>query len=274
MSDKLEALSQPVAVMFVDGDILNKAQCGETFDICCQAQSPLYSQEYVTALLVNLKAEKQCKDAATANLTAASTCISELSNRVHSLLAALEEKDQRNAELNVKLFDQSILLDAAISRAEAAETSLTASREVVALYDERLKEAEQRTEASGRREEHLKATVDVLSAKNAELERITEGVDQLAIDGGWTARGMSEYAKARDAENQDLMLTVGRLRTERTELEQRLQQPIAIPAGFRIVPIKATREQLAAVQVAGKSVVYTDMVLAAPEHPGFKVEGE
>lgn len=58
------------------------------------------------------------------------------------------------------------------------------------------------------------------------------------------------------------------------ELEQRLQQPIAIPAGFRIVPIKATREQLAAVQVAGKSVVYTDMVLAAPEHPGFKVEGE
>ncbi|WP_454889502.1 hypothetical protein [Serratia quinivorans] len=33
----------------------------------------------------------------------------------------------------------------------------------------------------------------------AELERITEGVDQLAIDGGWTARGMSEYAKSLES---------------------------------------------------------------------------
>ncbi|NLU17989.1 MAG: hypothetical protein GXW94_19885 [Serratia liquefaciens] len=33
----------------------------------------------------------------------------------------------------------------------------------------------------------------------AALERITEGVDQLAIDGGWTARGMSEYAKSLEA---------------------------------------------------------------------------
>lgn len=33
----------------------------------------------------------------------------------------------------------------------------------------------------------------------AELERITEGVDQLAIDGGWTARGMSAYAKSLEA---------------------------------------------------------------------------
>ncbi|NXZ86377.1 hypothetical protein HZI30_05430 [Serratia fonticola] len=62
---------------------------------------------------------------------------------LNDAIAAMEEKDQRIAELNVKLFDQSILLDAAISRAEA----------------------------SGRREEHLKATVDVLSAKNAELQQ-------------------------------------------------------------------------------------------------------
>ncbi len=51
MTDKLEALSKPVAVMYADGDVLNKAQCGNVFDICCQAQSSLYSQEYVTALL-------------------------------------------------------------------------------------------------------------------------------------------------------------------------------------------------------------------------------
>ncbi|CAI0710581.1 Uncharacterised protein [Serratia quinivorans] len=38
-----------------------------------------------------------------------------------------------------------------------------------------------------------------LEQRIAELERITEGVDQLAIDGGWTARGMSEYAKSLEA---------------------------------------------------------------------------
>jgi hypothetical protein len=43
------------------------------------------------------------------------------------------------------------------------------------------------------------------------LERITEGVDQLAIDGGWTARGMSEYAKS---------------------LEQRLSTPVQLPDGL------------------------------------------
>ncbi|KFK93581.1 MULTISPECIES: hypothetical protein [unclassified Serratia (in: enterobacteria)] len=60
----------------------------------------------------------------------------------------------------------------------------------------------------------------------------------------------------------------------RVEIE-RLQQPINLPAGYRLVPIKPTREQLlAVVQVAGKSAVYTDMVMAAPEHAGFKVEEE
>lgn len=61
---------------------------------------------------------------------------------------------------------------------------------------------------------------------------------------------------------------------EKNQRIAELEQPIKLPAGFRIVPIKPTREQLSAVQVAGKSVVYTDMVLAAPEHPGFKAEGE
>lgn len=137
---------------------------------------------------------------------------------VTALLAALEEMDGRRL---VNLHG----LKNWQERAEAAEKSLTASREVVALYDERLKEAEQRAEAAGRREEHLKADVAVMGKRIAELE-------------------------------------------------QRPQRPIKLPDGFRIVPIKPTREQLAVVQVAGKSVVYTDMVLAAPEYPGFKVEGE
>ncbi len=46
----------------------------------------------------------------------------------------------------------------------------------------------------------------------AVLERITEGVDQLAIDGGWTARGMSQYAKSLEAK----LATPVRLTEERT----------------------------------------------------------
>ncbi|MCO7511812.1 hypothetical protein NJH77_21410 [Serratia fonticola] len=92
---------------------------------------------------------------------------------IDQLLAALEEKDQSIAELNVKLFDQSILLDAAISRAEAA----------------------------GRREEHLKADVAVLTQRNKELEsdvRVADGII---------------------ANHQEL----------NAELQQRLQQPIKLP---------------------------------------------
>lgn len=48
----------------------------------------------------------------------------------------------------------------------------------------------------------------------AVLERITEGVDQLAIDGGWTARGMSEYAKS---------------------LEQKLATPVRLPEKFSML---------------------------------------
>lgn len=58
----------------------------------------------------------------------------------------------------------------------------------------------------------IRALLEQLEAKDkriAELERITEGVDQLAIDGGWTARGMSEYAKS---------------------LERRLATPVRLPS--------------------------------------------
>ncbi|MBP1035839.1 hypothetical protein J8631_09735 [Serratia fonticola] len=159
MSDKFEALSQPVAVMFADGDTLNKEQCGETFDICCQAQSPLYSQDYVTALL-----------------------------------AALEEKNQGIAELNVKLFDQSILLDAAISRAEAA----------------------------GRREEHLKADVAVMGNRIAELETgHSEAAKQIS---SWR-----NLAKQNIAEREKDIAALEAAKQRNSELEQRLQQPIKLP---------------------------------------------
>lgn len=135
MTDKLEALSQPIA--WTDAEELAQMNAGTYADMFNGKHIQtgdgqwiaLYSQEYVTALL-----------------------------------AALEEKDQRIAELAV--------------------TQMTGPLSLV------LKRA-------------------------AELERIIEGVDQLAIDGGWTARKMSEYAKS--------------LETRNAELEQRLQQPIKLP---------------------------------------------
>lgn len=143
MTDKLEALSQPAAYQ-VKGCLCHTI---EEAEIYVGQPEPLYSQEYVTALL-----------------------------------AALEEKGQSIAELNVKLFDQSILFDAAISRAEA----------------------------SGRREEHLKATVDVLSAKNAELEREKTNIAMLCAD------------------------TCAKAKQKNDELEQRLQQPIKLPERYSV----------------------------------------
>lgn len=165
------------------------------------------------------------------------------SQAIGELLAALEEKDQSIAELNVKLFDQSILLDAAISRAEA----------------------------SGRREDHLKATVDVLSAKNAELEtghgeaakqinswrnlakqniaerekdiaaldvarqQLANAEHQLHLadlaNFNLRASRKAQFRKRREAEQRLALVREQRDNELRTnaELEQRLQQPIKLP---------------------------------------------
>ncbi len=119
------------------------------------------------------------------------------------LLAALEEKgrhsmstgqaDQRLCEsravrialgfgedaIDVAPTDLVESIQAIRNVAVAAEKSLIASREVVALYDERLKEAEQRIEAAGRREEHLKADVALMAQRNEDLEfdvRVADGI--------------------------------------------------------------------------------------------------
>lgn len=35
--------AQPVAVMYKDGHVLTKDECGNAFDICCRVQTPLYA---------------------------------------------------------------------------------------------------------------------------------------------------------------------------------------------------------------------------------------
>lgn len=39
----VQAEQQPVAVLYGDGSVLTKAECGSVFDICCSAQTPLYA---------------------------------------------------------------------------------------------------------------------------------------------------------------------------------------------------------------------------------------
>lgn len=35
---------EPVAVMYADGSVLTKAECGSAFDICCKVETPLYTR--------------------------------------------------------------------------------------------------------------------------------------------------------------------------------------------------------------------------------------
>ncbi|MBZ7296921.1 ead/Ea22-like family protein [Klebsiella variicola] len=65
----------------------------------------------------------------------------------------------------------------------------------------------------GEGEEHFEECADPETAWKAQQDKIDALVEAL--------EKAQRYAKERDAENQDLMLTVGRLRVEREELESR-----------------------------------------------------
>lgn len=69
-----------------------------------------------------------------------------------------------------------------------------------------------------------------------------------------------QYAKERDAENQDLMLTVGRLRVEREELESRT---VKLPEPFKL-----------AKSSSGLTYYYADEVNEALSAAGIKWEAE
>lgn len=46
-----------VAVMYADGSVLTKAECGDAFDTCCRAQTPLYTGPQQPAGLDNQQRE-------------------------------------------------------------------------------------------------------------------------------------------------------------------------------------------------------------------------
>lgn len=79
-----------------------------------------------------------------------------------------------------------------------------------------------RAKSAEQREEHLKATVDVLSAKNAELET---GHSKAAKQ----VNSWRNLAKQSIAEREKDIAALDVARQRNAELEQRLQQPIKLP---------------------------------------------
>ncbi|MBP0998425.1 hypothetical protein J8629_15340 [Serratia fonticola] len=188
------------------------------------------------------------------------------------IAAELGYRDKQIDELNVKLFDQSILLDAAISRAEAAGRREEHLKADVAVMGNRIAELETgHSEAAkqisswrnlakqniAEREKDI-AALEAAKQRNAELERITEGVDQLAIAGGWTARGLSEYAKS--------------LETRNTELEQRLQQPIKLTQRYETAGYCIDEHYCQ--EADDGDYLDRDELIASLREQGYQVEGE
>ncbi|WP_312740507.1 hypothetical protein [Cedecea neteri] len=106
-----------------------------------------------------------------------------------------------------------------------------------------------------------------------QLEALISRAKHIVENGGLLARDTSlalisaleqaqQYAKQRDTENQDLMLTIGRLRVEREQLEG---SPLAVKLPERFYPDG---------DIEVPEVMNADEVIEAIRAAGGKVEGE
>ena len=50
--------SEPVAVLYADGTVLTRAECGNSFEICCKVETPLYTEQPAPVAMVLPFAEK------------------------------------------------------------------------------------------------------------------------------------------------------------------------------------------------------------------------
>ncbi|HGE8503713.1 hypothetical protein ACYZFV_15600 [Serratia ureilytica] len=88
-------------------------------------------------------------------------------------------------------------------------------------------------------QEYVSALLAELEAKDkriAELERILDGVTPVMIAGGWTAKGISDYAKSLEAKLDEYRETTLLVRDEwqkdkarADEAEKRLDTPVRLP---------------------------------------------
>ncbi|AVE51983.1 hypothetical protein AM354_21465 [Serratia marcescens] len=186
MDNKLSELSKPVAWRYrytKPGitDSHGEAWVGDwkfvTDEVNCNPapnyqKCALYSQEYVSALLEEIGVRER---------SLISNCVDYEYDLIEMKRRA-DAAEQRVAEL------EAIRADASQVFTEIGnELGCNPDNESIMMAIDDLKATQ------------MTGPLALMLERLAVLERITEGVDQLAIDGGWTARGMSQYAKSLEA---------------------------------------------------------------------------
>ncbi|MDH2270149.1 hypothetical protein [Serratia marcescens] len=156
---------------------------------------PLYSQDYVSALLAELEASKksnaflkeQLAQLANFNpdwdmLEACRESWREVAAALKEAEAKLEAKDKRIAEL------ESIRVDASqVFKEIGNELGCNPDNESIMMAIDELKA----TQVTG--------PLALIIKRAEEMERILEGITPEMIAGGWTAKGISDYAKSLEA---------------------------------------------------------------------------
>ncbi|HBV4276579.1 hypothetical protein LUS60_20620 [Raoultella planticola] len=115
-------------------------------------------------------------------------------------------------------------------------------------------------DAVERAEEHMVSQVQKIVDGHDRLTKKLKEAESRNAELVEALEKAQQYAKERDAENQDLMLTVGRLRVEREELESRT---VKLPEPFKL-----------AKSSSGLTYYYADEVNEALSAAGIKWEAE
>ncbi|HEJ1075721.1 TPA: hypothetical protein SLP25_004484 [Serratia marcescens] len=190
-------LSKPVAWDF-PGSKEESRQLGYDFELDDEQKvncSPLYSQEYVSALLAELEASKksnaflkeQLAQLANFNpdwdmLEACRESWREVAAALKEAEAKLEAKDKRIAELDAIRADAS-----QVFKEIGNELGCNPDNESIMMAIDDLKATQ------------MTGTLAMIIKRAEEMERILEGVTPEMIAGGWTAKGISDYAKSLEA---------------------------------------------------------------------------
>ncbi|HID8164653.1 TPA: hypothetical protein ACXIGD_000309 [Serratia marcescens] len=174
MDNKLSELSKPVGFVSKQAQVLLKS--GDTasvrpfFDV--QGSSPLYSQEYVSALLEEIGVRER---------SLISNCV-DYEYDLIKMKRRAEAAEQRVAEL------EAIRANASqVFKEIGTQLGCNPDNESIMMAIDELKA----TQVTG--------PLALIIKRAEEMERILEGITPEMIAGGWTAKGISDYAKSLEA---------------------------------------------------------------------------